>query len=84
MLTRFEGVVRNGHIELPQGVPVVEGTHVKVTLQPADQPSTKTANRLKALESLAEIRRGMPPMDVVEMVEEARKRLSARANPEAP
>ncbi len=49
-----------------------------------DVPSAdggSNADPLKALESLAEIRRGLPPMDIVEMIQEGREDLAARCEP---
>lgn len=83
MLTSVEGIIRNGHVELPKDAPAVEGTRVKVTFL-TEGPSADgglNADPLKALESLAEIRRGLPPMDVVEMIQEGRKDLAARSEP---
>ncbi len=83
MLTSVEGIIRNGHVELPKDAPAVEGTRVMVTFL-TDVPSAgggSNADPLKALESLAELRRGLPPMDVVEMIQEGREDLAARSEP---
>ncbi len=83
MLTSVEGIIRNGHVKLPKDAPAVEGTRVMVTFL-SDAPAADgglNADPLKALESLAEIRRGLPPMDVVEMIQEAREDLAARSEP---
>ena len=82
MLTRVEGIIRNGHVELPKDAPAVEGARVMVTFL-KDTPSTDSgsnADPLKALESLAEIRRGLPPMDVVEMIQEGREDLARQVS----
>ena len=83
MLTSVEGIIRNGHVELPTDAPAVEGMRVMVTFL-KDVPSAdgrSNADPLKTLESLAEIRHGLPPMDVVEMNQEGREDLAARSEP---
>ena len=83
MLTSVEGIIRNGQVELTEDAPVVEGTRVVVTFS-VNVPSAEgglNAGPLKALESLAEIRRGLPSMDVVEMIREGRRDLAARSEP---
>ena len=83
MLTSVEGIVKNGHVELPKDAPAVEGARVMVTFltQGPFADSGLNADPLKALESLAEIRRSLPPMDVVEMIQEGREDLAARSEP---
>jgi hypothetical protein len=82
MLTSVEGIIRNGHVELPEDAPAVDGTRVVVTFL-AEESAADGVNRdpLKALERLAELRRGLPPMDVVEMIQEGREDLAARSEP---
>ena len=81
MSTNVEGVIRNGRIELPKDVLAVEGTRVMVAFLPNELPTGSAVDPVKALEGLAEIRGGLPPMDVVEMVLEGREDLTSRSQP---
>jgi hypothetical protein len=78
MLTQVAGFIRDGRVELSEDISVAEGTQVMVTFLREEQPVRVTMDPQKALDGLARIRRNKPPVDVVEMILEAREDLAAR------
>jgi hypothetical protein len=82
MLRSVEGVFTNGHVELREEAPAVEGAQVIVTFlakEPVVTPEVPYPDPLTALQKLAELRRDLPTVDAVELVLEGREDLAARS-----